>query len=169
LELTNDRFTGRSQFFGGQLGLRGEYFCKHVFVAVSGKLALGESNEVSNDLGVSTLQPKNARPQTVVGGLFAQPSNSGHFINQDFAVVPEVQIKAGVLLAPWCRATVGYDFLYWSRVLRPGEQIDLTVDPRQVPTDPSFKAGTLTSFPRPMTNVSDFWAQGLTFGLEFTF
>jgi hypothetical protein len=168
-ELTNDRFRGRSQFFGGQLGLRGEYFFKHCFIAASGKLALGRTDEVENALGISTLQPHNAPPQVAGGGLYALPTNSGRFLNQDFGVVPEVQVKGGVLLTSWLRATVGYNFLYWSRVLRAGNEVNLTVDARQVPTDPSYKAGTVVVLPRPVANATDFWVQGLTFGLEWTF
>ncbi len=169
VERTSDQFHGRDQFFGGQVGLRGEYFFHCFFVALSGKLALGETTETANILGISTLQLGNARPQTVGGGLFALPSNSGHFVNQDFGFVPEVQVKGGVLLTPWLRATVGYNFLYWSQVLRAGSAIDLTVDRRQVPTDPAFQAGALAVFPHPTLTHSDFWVQGVTLGRECNF
>jgi hypothetical protein len=169
-ELTDDSFHGRSQFFGGQVGLQGEYFfLTRLFVGFAGKLAVGRTDEVSSALGTSTLQARNTPPQTAAGGLYALPSNSGRFVNQDLAWVPQVQLRGGVLIMPWLRATVGYDFLYWSRVLRPGDQIDLVVDPRQVPTDPAYRAGTVTGYPRPMTNHSDFWAQGFNVGLELAF
>jgi hypothetical protein len=169
LELTSDHFRGRNQFFGGQMGLQAEWFFNRFFLGLTGKLALGQTDEVTNVLGISTMQPQNARPLTASGGLFALPGNSGRFRNRDFGVVPEVQVQGGVQLAPWCRVTIGYDFLYWSRVLRPGEQIDLTVDSRQVPTDPAFKAGTTAGPPRPLANRTDFWAQGLTLGLAFSY
>ncbi len=78
-------------------------------------------------------------------------------------------MKGGVLLTPWLRATVGYNFLYWSQVLRAGSAIDLTVDRRQVPTDPAFQAGALAVFPHPTLTHSDFWVQGVTLGLECNF
>jgi hypothetical protein len=168
-ELTNDRFNARSQFFGGQFGLRGQYYFSHFFVAASGKLALGRTDEVANVFGVSTIQPGNGPPQTVAGGLFALASNSGRSLNQDFGVVPEVEVKGGVLLTRWLRAMVGYDFLYWSRVLRAGDTIDLAVDARQAPTSTSFQAGTTAVIPRTTLNPSSFWVQGLTLGLELTF
>jgi hypothetical protein len=119
-ELTDDQFRARSQFFGGQLGLRGDYYFSHFFVGIIGKVALGRTDEVANILGITTVQPHNGLPETAAGGLYALPSNSGRTINQDFGVVPEVQLKGGVLLTRWLRATVGYDFLYWSRVMRAG-------------------------------------------------
>jgi hypothetical protein len=169
LEVTDDQFSSRSQFYGGQLGLRAQYFFGRCFVELGSKLGLGRTGEVEKTLGISVLQPQNAPPQTAGGGLFALPSNSGRFVNQDFAVIPEVQVKGGIFLAPWLRATVGYDLLYWSRVLRAGQQIDLSVDTRQVPTDPSYVASSPASFPRSIPHPSDFWVQGLTFGLELTF
>jgi hypothetical protein len=168
-ELTADRFHARSQFFGGQAGLRGEYYFSHFFVAAAGKLALGRTNEAMHALGISTLQIGSAPLLSTAGGLFALPSNSGHFVNQDFGIIPELQLKGGVLLTRWLRATIGYDILYWSRVLRAGDTLDLTVDNRQVPTSPSFQAGVVGHSPQPAFPTGSFWVQGLTFGLEFTY
>ncbi len=168
-ELTADRIHARSQFFGGQAGLRGEYYFSHFFIAATGKLALGRTNEVMDAMGVSTLQIGTFPLRTAAGGLFVLPSNTGHFVNQDFGIVPELQLKGGVLLTRWLRATIGYDILYWSRVFRAGDSLDLTVDNRQVPTSPSYQAGVIGHSPQPLFNTSNFWVQGLTFGLEFTF
>jgi hypothetical protein len=186
-EQTEDEYHGRDNFLGGQLGLRGEYFCNHFFLAASGKVALGRTEEELNILGLSTLQPppvvlsggtqgprrsphvRQVPAQTVPGGLYAPASDGGRLVNPDFGVVPELQLQAGVLLTPWLRATIGYDILYWSRVLRPGNQIDLAVNRQQVVTDPMFKAGSFSGFSRPLTNPSEFWAQGLTLGIEVNF
>jgi hypothetical protein len=168
--LTADSFHARDRFYGGQLGLRGEYFFDRFFVRGGCILDLGETDEVQNILGNSSLQPKKkAALITTPGGLYALPTNSGQFGSTNFSVIPEVQVQGGVLLTPWLRATIGYDLLYWTGVLRPGDQIDLNVDRRQVPTNPAFKAGTLANFPRPLANQSDYWLQGLTVGLDLTY
>lgn len=166
---TTDSFRTQNQFYGCQVGLRGDYFYQQFFVRVGGMLALGGTDEISQVAGVTSFLAHNALPLTAPGGLYALPSNSGRFRNQDFSVIPALQLKAGVLLTSWCRATIGYDYLYWSRVLRPGNQIDLTQDQREIPTSKMYQAGIEAASPRPMTNQSDFWVQGLTFGLEFTF
>ena len=66
-----------------------------------------------------------------------------------------------------CRlaATFGYSFLYWSRVERAGDQIDTTVNPTQIPP------GALAGEARPAFpfNTTDFWAQGVRFGLEYNY
>jgi hypothetical protein len=64
---------------------------------------------------------------------------------------------------------MGYSFLYWSNVWRAGDQIDRVVDVTQIPNfaPPDVQP---TGFARPGVpfRTSDFWAQGLNFGVEFT-
>jgi len=67
-------------------------------------------------------------------GLLARPSNSGRSSRDAFAAVPECAVTLGYRVTRWLRATVGYSFLYWSDVARPGDQIDRGLDRRQIPT-----------------------------------
>jgi hypothetical protein len=58
---------------------------------------------------------------------------------------------------------------YVNEVVRPGSQIDLVINPNLVPTSATFGSPgglQLPAFPQKSTG---FWAQGLNFGLEFTF
>ncbi len=75
----------------------------------------------------------------------------------------------GVNLTDNIQATLGYTFLYWTGVARPGNQIDPILSPGQVPTNPSY--GLVNSPLRPVHTFQDsgFWAQGLNFGLQFLF
>jgi hypothetical protein len=63
------------------------------------------------------------------------------------------------------RATVGYDFIFWNGVVRPGEQIDRAVNLTQSPV---FGTGELIgpARPAPRFERSDFIAHGLSLGLE---
>jgi Putative beta barrel porin-7 (BBP7) len=167
---TVDSFQTRNQFYGGQLGLRGEYCLGNLFVEATGKIALGSTHESINILGTSTLFPNPGPLVTVPSGQFAEPSNIGRRTHNEFAVMPEVEIKVGYQVTSWLRATVGYDFLYLSQVVRPGNQVDLIVDDRTNAVNPAFVPGTNgTTFPRPVFEQTSFWAQGLTFGLEFRY
>ena len=62
------------------------------------------------------------------------------------------------------RVFVGYDFLYLSDVVRAGDQVNLAVNPNPLrgvtggPAQPVF-----------IVRPSDFWAQGVNFGLEFRY
>ncbi len=169
-ESTIDSFRTRNQFYGSQVGLRGEYALGNFVVGATGKVALGDNHEVVNVGGVASLVPNVGPAVTVPGGQFAAPSNSGRFTHDEFAVIPEVEVKLAYQATRNLRATVGYDFLYWSQVVRPGSQVDLIVDDRANPVNPGFIPGTTgTVYPRPEFNRTDFWAQGLTFGLEFRY
>jgi hypothetical protein len=98
-----------------------------------------------------------------LGGLFAQPNNMGHFSRDSFAVIPETNIKVGYQITDRLRATIGYTFLYMSDVVRPGDQIDRTINPGLLATPPGGSA----SRPLFQFKATDYWAQGIDFGLEF--
>ena len=168
LELANDSFQTHNQFYGPQVGLDGQYFLGKFFLNLGGKLAMGGTHEVLTISGSSTLQQVKKPVQIAPGGLYAQPSNIGHFESDQFTVVPQVQARLGWQPVRWVRGWIGYDFLYWSQVLRAGDQIDLRVDPAQVATDPRF-TGAAASSPHPQFNRTDFWIQGISFGTELTF
>jgi hypothetical protein len=132
-------------------------------------VAVGSTVESLTTEGHSVLFTPTSPPLVALGGLYALPGAIGRFQPQDFAIVPAGQIQTGVVVDGWLRVTFGYEFLYWSRLRRPGGQLDLNVDPRLVPTDPSFQTGTTATSPRPQSSRSDFYLQGVTFGLEFTY
>ena len=83
--------------------------------------------------------------------------------------MPEGQLNLGWQLRPNVYATVGYTFLYWSNVLRPGNQIDRNVNASLIPTSQDFGRGNTQGPPNFSFHGSDFWAQGLNFGLLFSF
>src|SRR5206468_4292493 len=102
-------------------------------------------------------------------GVFAERSNIGRFSRDVFAVVPEVQFQVGYSLTEHVRPFVGYNFLYLSDALRPGAQIERNINPTQnimfVP--PGALVGPAA--PLPAFHSSDFWAQGVNFGIEFRY
>ena len=97
------------------------------------------------------------------GGLLAQTTNMGTYERDRFSVLPEFRATLGYCITPRWQATFGYTFMYWSNVARPGDQIDTIVDQGLLngvannPTRPAF------SFVD-----TDFWAQGLSFGANYT-
>ena len=107
---------------------------------------------------------------TVAGGTYALSTNSGNHSQTQLAVVPEVTFKVGYDVTPHCRLLLGYDFLYISNVTRPGTQIDHTLNISQSPPF-GGSAHTLVGPAEPVFSFSrsDFWAQGINFGLQFSF
>jgi hypothetical protein len=103
-------------------------------------------------------------------GVLATASNSGHFTHDVFSVVPEAQLKIGYQFSRYLNGFLGYNFLYWSNVVRPGTQINRTVDLQGVPTSGVYNPALTTTSPAPPTFAqSGFWAQGVNFGLQFSY
>jgi hypothetical protein len=163
-----DRFETRNNFYGGQIGTRLELYCGGLFVNFMGKLALGSNHESVNINGSSTLS-SSATQLTVPGGLLAVSSNNGQFNHDSFAVIPEFGINVGYQFWHYCRVFVGYQFLYWSDVVRPGQQINRTVNPTLVPTSSLFGIAEGPAQPLVPMVRTDYWAQGLNFGIAFRY
>ncbi len=164
-----NRFETQNQFYGGQLGARLEYLSGPFSAGLAAKVALGDTSQRINVYGNSTLYTPGQAPVTAIGGVLALPSNIGRRDSRSFSVVPEVGLNLGLQLTPHLRATVGYTFLYWTDVVRPGNQIDRVVDRTTVPTLEQFVPGVTGTRPAPLRAQSDFWAQGVAFGLELSF
>jgi len=111
----------------------------------------------------------NGVTQNFVGGLLALRSNIGSFHQDRFGVVPEVDLKVGYHLTDHVKIFAGYDFLYWSSVVRPGQQIDRTLNETLIPNFNSGQPASGVNRPMALFHDSDFWAQGLTVGLEYKY
>jgi hypothetical protein len=103
------------------------------------------------------------------GGLFTQSSNIGKGNADRFTVLPSLEVKLGYEINEQTRVFVGYDVMYWDQVVRPGNQINHDVNLTQnAVLDPSGVGKLVGSAqPAPLFKRSDFWAQGISVGLEF--
>lgn len=158
-----DHFDTRNQFYGGQVGFKlGWYPCRWSCELI-GKVALGNVHQVVEITGQT--RQTGQTTSTTPGGFFTQPSNISRRTHDEFAVVPQAQLKIGFELFPErVFLGLGYDFLYWNRVVRPGSQIDAVVDPNQAATTPVGGAR-----PLPFLNPTDFIAHGASLSLEFRY
>jgi hypothetical protein len=166
--LINDLFGTRDQFYGGQIGGVAKFFLETVDLNIGFKIAFGENAE---QVHIDGFQFRTLANGTVIqsrGGVLALPTNIGRFRGDQFAVVPEVDVIGSYQICRHVNLTAGYTFLYWGRVVRPGDQIDRVVDVTQIP---NFSGGAVapTGVARPAVpfKQTDFWAQGLTVGLQF--
>jgi hypothetical protein len=166
---TQDRFRASNQFYGGQLGGRFVQELGAFSLSVQGHLALHCTSEVVTISGASSAITPGLPTTTVPGGVLALSSNSGRHYRSQFAGVPEGTLALGWQMMSWLRATVGYNFLYWSAVARPGNQVDLTVNRFLIPTSGLFAPGTGPARPAFNFQNSDYWAQGINFGLQVRF
>jgi hypothetical protein len=164
--LLEDNFAVRNQFYGAQLGALAEFARGRWSLDLRGKFALGLTEEEAQVNGVRRVTfAASHRRRVFLGGLLAQPTNSGDFSGSDFAILPELGLDLGFQITNNVRAFVGYTLLYWSSVARPGDVIDRGVNPTL------FPPGAFTGPHRPAFTFqnTDFWMQGVDFGLQIRF
>ncbi|HTU20456.1 MAG TPA: BBP7 family outer membrane beta-barrel protein [Gemmataceae bacterium] len=160
--LVHDRFGTSNLFNGAQIGSIGEYRFGRWFVNVRGSVALGGTQQFVNISGSTTSAAPGIPATTLPGGLLAQSSNMGSYTRSMVSMVDEIGINLGYQFTPHIGAFIGYNFLYWTSVVRPAEQIDTVVNPNLIP--PAVGGGP--SRPQFSFNGSDFWVQGINFGLR---
>ena len=167
--LVFDGFDTRNQFYGGQVGVDAEFSRGPWSLDVRGKVAIGDTHQDLNINGFQNVTFANGVNQNFVGGLLAERSNIGSFHRDRFSVVPEIDLNVSYHINDHVRIFAGYDFLYWSSVIRPGQQIDRSIDETQIPNFASGQTPAGQNRPMVLFRESDFWAQGLNLGLEFRF
>ena len=161
-----DTFDTTNRFYGGFIGARAEYWRDRFFVNATGGIALGNNHQIVRIGGTTTIAPPTGAVVNRAGGLLTQPTNSGRFSRNEFSVVPEVGFNVGYQVTDNLRAFVGYSLLYWTEVVRPGDQIDRGINTTQLPT--LGGTGSLTGPARPAFSFrdADFWAQGINVGVQ---
>lgn len=163
----SDSFACRNQFAGAQVGSRVECRLDTLVFTLTGKLAVGSTHEVREISGFTSLVGPGAT--TVPGGMFSQPSNIGQVSRDALSIIPQVGFALGYQPGKHCRIFAGYDFLYWSNVVRPGKQIDANVNTSQAAWSSNFVPGSGASNPVPLFVQSGFWIQGVNIGIEFRY
>ena len=164
-----DQYRTTNEFYGGQIGARGEWADGPFSLALTGKLALGVDAQTLTVNGSTHLREVTGATSDYVGGILANSANIGQYRTSRFALMPELGVTVGYWITPNVRLSVGYSALYWTDVLRAGNQIDRRVNPIYVPLDMTYTPGaTVVRQPPPMLR-NDFWAEGLLFGAEFRY
>jgi hypothetical protein len=158
-------FATRNQFIGGQMGGRFGVVRGNLGVDLTTKLAFGETHLVS-DVAGSPLPGASALPPLVPGPLLALPSNIGQLSSYRITVVPEVNLRLRWQVTQCICLTLGYNVLYWNKILCPGDQMDPHVNTSQLP----FRGPpTGPAAPGLQFVFTDAFAHGLEAGVRFTY
>jgi hypothetical protein len=166
----NDTFIAHNHFYGANMGGRVDYKTNNWLLGAGLRVALGDSREEIDIRGFSSLFVGPVGPvATTAGGIYTGPNNIGRRSEDTFAAVPQVDLKVGYQFNCHLTAYVGYMFMYWSDVVRPGDQIDHNVNPNRVPTFIEFGQPGGAANPLPLFTHTDYWIQGVTFGVEVKF
>ena len=148
---SSDGFKTSNNFFGGNIGTSMEATRGRWSLLTIGRLGLGGTAERVSISG-SSVATSAGHSVTTPGGLLAMPTNIGTYNHAGFTVLPQLEMKLAFVLTPTIRLSVGYDIMYWSRVVRPGQQVDLYVNPSQGQGGHAERhAGTAVRLPRNAT------------------
>ncbi|MFO0846062.1 MAG: BBP7 family outer membrane beta-barrel protein [Gemmataceae bacterium] len=167
---TFDQFKTTNHFYGGQAGVRLLWFDDRWAVKVEGKVGLGDSQ---SNLAV---RGENATPvgfpgAAGIGGFYTSSTNVGNSSTDKFGAIVDLNTSLRFALSSSCGLSVGYNFLYWSSVLRAADQVSGSLNPTFHPIlNVLTGAGQVgPPEPRQLRNAGDIWAHGLNFGLDFRF
>jgi len=171
-----DSFRTVNQFNGASFGLNGELRWNRWVMSGSSKIGVGVMHQQLEVVGQSTLTPGFPSPQTGVasansfapGGLLATVGSIGKFNDDKFAVIPELNFQLGFALTRNITMFGGYNFLYISDVVRPGDQMTNRVDASLVPASFDYGRSGLTPVTRTMQST-EYWIHGLNFGVQLQF
>ena len=161
-----DRFDTDNEFHGLDLGVVSEWENNRWAIELTSRIAIGSTRQRVTING-STTTSNNGASFTSSGGLLALDSNIGTYKRNRFGVLPELSARLAYKIRPDLRLSVGYSLMYWANVVRPGEQIDLSIDPQFIP--PAAATPVASSHPQFNFHETGFWAHGLNFGLDYRY
>lgn len=161
-----DQFDTRNQFNGFDLGWKYKRTRGYWSLETLVRLGIGNNQQTVTINGQTvTTDPLNLPAVTAQGGLLAQRTNIGVHQRDEFSIIPELGATLGYQLTDHLKATLGYNFIYWSNVVRPGEHIPTDVNPNLLPPEVAPFVGA--ERPAFAWDSTDYWVQGISVGAEY--
>jgi Putative beta barrel porin-7 (BBP7) len=189
-----DRYRTSNQFYGGEFGFTSRLRVGRWGLGLNGKFGVGVVHSSVETQGYSTLfqvsdqtittqrtdalgnvqssattRGQQVLQATAVGGLYNVGSRIGRQAHTAFAYSPEAQLNLSYQFTPTLTASVGYSFLYLSRVVRANSLVSQTVDTTQVPLSGSFGLPSPGSPPANLFPFTSYWVQGFNAGLSIQY
>ncbi|MEP3480653.1 MAG: BBP7 family outer membrane beta-barrel protein [Fuerstiella sp.] len=161
-----DSFQTENSFLGGEFGLRARRRRGRLQADLGLAIGIGATRQESDISGSTRIRSATGGAE-FTNGFLAQPTNIGNYEDTVFSIVPRLEVGLDWEFAEGWSATVGYNLLYWTDVLRAGEQIDGTVNADLLA--PAIVGGTGANRPAATLSESDYLAHGISFGIERRF
>ncbi len=191
----SDRFLTDNNFLAAQFGIRAKYLIQKWDLEGILKGALGATLEQIKIKGSSETSGGNlffltrgTANERLPGGIFAQSTNIGTHRKSSFAGAFEAHVRSGYRIINNFEVHLGYTFLWISKVLRPGNQIDRKINstltaladasretvgtgPGPIPFGEPAAAPSRRGSKKPKVRfkTSSFYAQGIDVGATFHF
>lgn len=161
-----DEFTTRNQFYGSQVGCKLGVQWEKFAVEYVTKMAVGITHQVTIVNGSPLIVASPADPTLLPGPFLALPSNIGRLSSNRVTLVPELALRCRWQMTDHVALRLGYELLYWNKILCPGDQMDPHANLTQIPGRGPV-VGDLV--PARMIQHTDFFAQGLDAGIELRY
>jgi hypothetical protein len=152
-----NHFRTHTNFYGGQLGLRGILDRGPWSVKLRGLMAMGSDDQWVRVFGAAVEETPLTR--TVEGSaLFVQDSNRGTFQRTVYDMVFEAGVNLSFQATRHINLFAGYTFLWWLNPIRAGDQVDTVIN-----AGAGGPARPLVPF-----REDSFWAHGINAGVLFS-
>jgi len=162
----SDLFAAQNEFHGGMFGLRGDYRFGQFGIELMGRFGFGNMRQSVRIAGSTTSVDASGQVSTRDSGLLAQSlTNAGLHEQDKFSYMNEAGLKLAFYPVEHLKLSIGYSLMYWSSVVRPGFEIDTSIDGRLLTTLPPTDA-TRPAF---AFNPTDYLVHGLNLGAELQF
>ena len=191
----SDQFITANNFLAAQLGINASYLTGKWRFNGMLKGALGAMLEQIKIRGASSTSGGNVffltqgtANENLPGGIFAEPSNIWTHKKTTFAGAFEAKVCSGYRITRHLEVNLGYTFLWISKLLRPGDQIDRKINSTLTALADASRAtvgtgpgpipfGTPGPAPSPrgpkrpkaLFKTTTFWAQGFDVGITWNF
>lgn len=156
--VVSDSYRTVNQFHGADLGLAARVTQGNWFVNGQVRLGIGATSR-SLTLDGSTVVGVPGQTATTFPSGFLVPVSS-HQSDCAFSLVPDLRLNLGYRVTEHWDVFVGYNIMWWTNVIRAGDQIDTRVNPALIP--PALGTGPIPALP---TSSSTVWAQGISIGV----
>jgi hypothetical protein len=159
-----DGFKTDNKFHGIEVGAVYEADRGPFAIEAYSKIAIGNNHQDAEIFGFSDITEMGLL-ERFPGGVLAQRTNIGSYSRNELALIPQVSVTFGWQITRRFNLTAGYTLVYFSNVVRAGDQISRDINPNLFPPEADPFSGPLR--PEFAWRESDFWAHGLSFGGDF--
>ena len=166
LNRLQDSFDTDNTFLGGEVGVEIKRQRNNFYWRTNARIAIGATHQELRVNGTTLRQQGGNEAVLFPGGLLAQRTNSGKWQRNQFSVVPQSEIEVGWRTKGGWEISLGYNFMYWSQVLRVTDQVDRNLNPNLLPPELANFSGAGSPAPRLLED--SYLAHGLSFGIEKT-
>lgn len=158
-----------NRWVGGAGGLRVNWTPGRWLMSLTGRLGVGAVYQKVTVDGLTSVSGLGAPVAPIRAGLLSAGGQVSRNSQFELSFAPEVNLRVGYRLTDHISVTAGYQYLYLTNVVRPGQQIQRGVNPTQIPSGQNFGAAGGPGNPQLNIQSTDFWMHGLTAGLMFSF